>query len=267
MAEQSDSNGEPAAPSASDGGPDAALPSDSLSDVVPRSELDSERKRRAGQERAHQRELAKVRTELAELKKLTTEALQGRSAGDAQIALPKDVLDSLDQNDPRDRVLLDLYRNQSAWSQHMRSQEEERQRQVQLSTAVEDAVDEVLETGIPRSVLDLSSPQAVRASAEKWQLTERIRKTEEELATLRGNRQTSQEAAQAAVTRERVRLGATQVPTSIGTAPPLPTAVQEQLTQYDQQITQAKRSRQGSEVIRLSRERQVLLQEAESAAP
>lgn len=265
MADRPDSTGTTTASDpAGDNGRGGGEPSDSGSDVVPRSELDAERKRRAGQERAHQREMGKVQKQISDLAAF----VQNRQPGDANVAVPSDILKDLDLSDPKDKLLHDLYVNQSQWSQQMRKEVEERQRGQQNRQLVEEAVEEVEEAipGVPRNVLDLSTPETVRASAEKWQADERIRKLEVELAEVKAGRVSATDAAAAARLAERQRLGATQVPTSTGSAPPLPSAVQQEIDRIDAEIALAKRQHKGSEVIRLGREKALTIQEAETAA-
>lgn len=247
-------------------GPTTPTPGGSAQDAV-QAELDEARKRLRSQERAHQRDMKGIKDIVDGLKAQLTEALQGRSSSDAPITIPQEVLNALDPSDPKDKILLALYQNQSAWSKRMYDDAQSQTRTAQLRSAIEEAIEDEVESGVPRAeLLAAASPDAVRATADKWRSDERVRSLERQVADLSKGRQTADEAAAAAALRTRQSLGATTVLTSTGEQPPLPSAIQQEVDRYDEQIALAKRQHKGADVLRLSRERQVLIEEGSVAA-
>ena len=269
MAERPVSTGEessvsPAASSAS--GSVTPIPDDSSQDKAS-LELEVANKRLRSQERAHQRGMRELKETVDALKTQLTEALQQRSSSDSPIILPTDVLNALDPNDPKDKILLSLYQNQAQWSKRMRDEADAQTRDAQVRASIGEAIEDEVEAGVPRAeLLSAASPEAVHAVAERWRGAEEIRSLRAAVAELSQGRQTAGEAARSATLRARQELGATTTLTSTGEQPPLPSAVQQELDRLEEQIALAKHAHRGNEVIRLRREQQLLVEEATISA-
>ena len=130
----------------------------------------------------------------------------------------------------------------------------QKQEETRIRFIVGEAVDEAEEAGVPRTALDTSSPDAVRRSVEKYQSDQRIRTLEEQIADMRKGSDKLRETAATARTQERQRLGATQVLTSTGEMPPLPTEQSEEIDRLEHEKAEAKRHKDGALVMAIDRQ-------------
>ena len=214
--------------------------------------IKEERGRRAGQEKQHQRVYQKLEKDLEELK---NQVRQGTLSSAADDDVPKELADLLDPNNPRDRIILDVARNQQKWARANAEEEARRRRDAALRAEVDKAVETVTEEwGVPETILDRATPEAVYRSAERWQHDEEVRKLTERQKGLEEEIKSVKEGAATVATRTRQELGATRVSTSTGAPPELPSAQQEEIQRLEDEKARAKREHRGADVIAINRQ-------------
>ena len=214
--------------------------------------IEEERKRRAGQERQHRREMADLKEELESLKgRLGTAAQDGGTTSSPSLT-QKEILERLRSPDPsiQRQAMEEGILAMHSWTESLKRNELSVRERQRLLADVEAAVAEVAEDGVPRDALDLSSPAAVLASAKEWKAQQRIAALEAQITNLAQGRQTVDQA----VTRTRAELGATNVSTSTGRPPQLPTELEEQIQAIQASITAAQRLHDGARVTALKRQ-------------
>ena len=205
--------------------PDAGV----ISTAEHEAALHAETRRRAGQERAHQKETGALRSRIDELESrmeamaanapLSSPSLSSQDRRDA-----RDLLARMERGDlDRDQVLREVVLTTASWAEHNERQEKSRIEQSRTQRAVDDAIadleDAYPDVTIPRAALNLSSPEAVRASAERYLSDQRVIALEKQVAALTSRSTTAEEGAAMAATRTRQELGATRTSTSTGLPP------------------------------------------------
>ena len=213
--------------------------------------IEEERKRRAGQERQHRREMDALKEELESLKGRLGSATQDGGATSPSLT-QKEILERLRSPDPsiQRQAMEEGILAMHSWTESLKRTELSARERQRILADVEAAVAEVAEEGVPRDILDLSSPAAVLASAKEWKAQQRIAALEAQITNLAQGRQTVDQA----VTRTRAELGASTVSTSTGRPPQLPTELEEQIQAVQASITAAQRLHDGARVTALKRQ-------------
>jgi hypothetical protein len=242
------------------GGPVTTSPSDTGPDVtIPLSEheraIAEERRRRAGQERTHQREKGELLSRL--------EALESRiAASPVTTGVPsanvEGLIQRLEAGENSPALLRDGLAAVAAWSQYLSNQErtkvESQSRQQAVSETIEALQDEFPDVVIPRTSLDLTSPESVRASAREYVLHHQVSELTRQVAELKKGTTAAQEDAAMTETRVRQQLGATRTSTSLGEQPQMTLSEsEEELAQLRQDAARLKRLHKGDELMSVNR--------------
>ena len=238
----------PGGPGGSDGG-GSETPTGTIALAEHERIVAEERKRRAGQESTHKREMTRLKQQMDTL---ASELRTLRSTGAATAVKTVDVesfrrrLASPDLK-VQQAAVIDGLEAMAEWTDTLAKERAQKAEYDRLTQDIQQALDEVMEDGIPREAIDTTSVPSVLRSAERWKEGEELRQLQSKVSKLEKE---LEDRGVDPVTQQRARDGATRTPgASGGEVPEPPTAIEEQIREIDRRIARIQQGRRGPQAM------------------